>query len=43
MIEIVDSPEQIEAFLPVLDGLLQEGMVTLEKVRVLAYRIAGGD
>lgn len=38
VIEIVDSPEKIEAFLPHLDEMVQEGMVTLEKVRVLKYR-----
>ncbi len=38
VIEIIDAPEKIEAFLPVLDGLITEGMITLEKIRVLAYR-----
>jgi PII-like signaling protein len=38
VIEIVDKPERIAAFLPELDGLIEEGLVTLEKVRVLAYR-----
>ena len=38
VIEIVDSPEKIEAFLPVLDGVLEGGLVTLEKVRALHYR-----
>lgn len=38
VIEIVDRPDHIEAFLPVLDPMIEEGMVTLEKVRVLAYR-----
>jgi PII-like signaling protein len=38
VIEIVDQPERIEAFLPVLEELIQNGMVTLEKVRVFAYR-----
>jgi len=38
VIEIVDQPERIEAFLPVLEGMIQNGMVTLEKVRVFAYR-----
>src|SRR5271157_1721037 len=32
VIEIVDTPERIEAFLPDLDKLMDEGMVTLEKV-----------
>lgn len=38
VIEIVDSPEKIAEFLPDLDGMIREGMVTLEKVRVIAYR-----
>src|SRR5512138_246302 len=29
VIEIVDAPEKIEAFLPVLDEMVQEGLVTL--------------
>lgn len=38
VIEIVDAREKIEAFLPVLDGMMQGGLVTLEKVQVLHYR-----
>jgi PII-like signaling protein len=38
VIEIVDSEERIDAFLPRLDLLIDEGLVTLEKVRVIAYR-----
>jgi hypothetical protein len=38
VIEIVDKPERIEAFLPVIDPLIEEGLVTLEKVQVIAYR-----
>lgn len=37
VIEIVDSQEKIDAFLPVLDGMLGSGLVTLEKVQVLQY------
>lgn len=37
VIEIVDSPERIQAFLPVLDGMMGSGLVTLEKVQVLQY------
>lgn len=40
VIEIVDKPERIALLLPEIDGLITEGMVTLEKVRVLAYRHA---
>ena len=38
VVEIVDSEERIESFLPVLDEMIAEGMATLDRVRVLAYR-----
>jgi hypothetical protein len=38
VIEIVDSEEKINAFLPELDKMLGGGLVTLEKVTVLHYR-----
>jgi hypothetical protein len=41
VIEIVDRPDRIESFLPELDGMIQEGLVTLEKVNVIAYRHGG--
>jgi uncharacterized protein len=37
IIEIVDSEEKINAFLPVLDGMMDSGLVTLEKLQVLQY------
>src|SRR5690242_2174826 len=38
VIEIVDSEDKIDAFLPVLDSLMTtSGLVTLEKVQVLQY------
>lgn len=40
VIEIVDSEEKIDAFLPVLEGMMGGGMVTLENVRVIHYRDA---
>jgi PII-like signaling protein len=42
IIEIVDSEENINAFLPTLDQMLGGGLVTMEKVKVLHYR-AGTD
>lgn len=36
--EIVDKPEKIEAFLPVVDELIREGLVVTEEVRVIHYR-----
>lgn len=38
VIEIVDSETSINAFLPVLDGMITGGLVTMEKVKVLHYR-----
>ena len=38
IIEIVDKPERIEAFLPDLDKMIHEGLVTLERAKVIAYR-----
>jgi PII-like signaling protein len=37
VIEIVDSEEKIDAFLPTLDKMMGSGLVTLEKVKVLRY------
>ena len=42
VIEIVDSEDKINAFLPVLDGMMGHGLVTLEKVQVLQYGAPGG-
>jgi len=42
VIEITDKSERIEAFLPALDAMVTEGMMTLEKVHILAYRHNGG-
>jgi uncharacterized protein len=37
VIEIVDSEDKINAFLPLLDGMMGSGLVTIEKVKVLLY------
>jgi len=37
VIEMVDSQERIDAFLPELDRMMSSGLVTLEKVQVLQY------
>ena len=37
VIEIVDTQAKIDTFLPVLDGMMSSGLVTLEKVQVLQY------
>jgi PII-like signaling protein len=38
VIEIVDTEEKVNAFLPVLDEMMKGGLVTLEKARVIHYR-----
>jgi len=40
IVEIVDKPERIEAFLPVVDAAVKEGLVTLEKASIRLYRAA---
>jgi uncharacterized protein len=37
VIEICDAEEKINAFLPVLDEMMESGLVTLERARVLQY------
>jgi PII-like signaling protein len=37
VIEIVDDPDKIDAFLPVLDGMMTSGLVTLERAEVRRY------
>jgi len=37
VIEIVDSVEKINGFLPVLDSMMGSGLITMENVRVLQY------
>jgi PII-like signaling protein len=41
IIEIVDTAEKIEAFLPQIDEAIGEGLATVEKVEVRFYR--GGE
>lgn len=38
IIEIVDSEEKINKFLPHLDEMVKEGLITLEKAQVIMYR-----
>jgi len=40
VIEVVDTEEHIERLLPILDEMLDDGLVTIEKVRVVQYRSA---
>src|SRR5204862_5199171 len=38
VIEIVDSEEKVDGFLPVLDEMMGGGLVTLEKIKVIRHR-----
>ena len=42
LIEIVDEEDRLRAVLPELDAMVADGLITLERVEVLAYR-AGRD
>lgn len=37
VIEIVDTHEHVERLVPILDEMVTEGLVTIERVRVLKY------
>lgn len=37
VIEIVDTEEQMKKLIPILDEMVPEGLVTMEKIRVLKY------
>jgi len=43
VVEIVDAPEKIDDFLPILDEMMAEGMVTVEQVKVVTYRHHAGE
>ncbi len=38
IIEIVDSEEKVNQFIPLLDNMVKEGLITLEKANVIMYR-----
>ena len=40
ILEVVETTERIEQILPRLDGMVEGGLITLEKVRVILYRAA---
>lgn len=42
VIELVDTEENLKKLLPFLDETVVEGLITLEKVRVIKYRHNGG-
>jgi len=41
VVEIVDTPDKIEGFIPILDAVITEGLLTVEKVDVRFYRAGG--
>jgi uncharacterized protein len=41
VVEIIDSQEKIDAFLPVLDGMMSSGLITIERAQVLQYGSEG--
>jgi uncharacterized protein len=41
VIEIVDSEEKVNAFLPVLDGMMGGGLVTVERAKVIRHQNQG--
>jgi len=43
VVEIVDTEEKIEAFLPVVESAVGEGLATVEKVEVRFYRAGEGN
>ena len=43
VVEIIDTPERIAAFLPTIDKMVAEGVVTLEKVHTFSYRRDGSE
>ena len=40
IVEVIESTERIEKILPKLDEMVEGGLITLEKVRVILYRAA---
>lgn len=42
LIEAVDQEDRLRAVLPELDSMIRDGLITLEKVEVIAYRAARG-
>ena len=38
VIGIVDTPEQIDRVVPILDEMVGEGMLTVERVQIVSYR-----
>lgn len=41
VVEIVDSEQRVKEILPELDAMVSEGLITLEKAHIIAYRHNG--
>jgi len=41
LIEVVDEEDRLRAVLPELDAMVRDGLITLERVEVIAYRADG--
>ena len=37
VVEVVDSEEKVDAVLPLIEGMFQGGLITMEKVRVISF------
>ena len=42
VMEVVDTEEHVQRLMPILDEMLDDGLVTMEKVRVIRYRGGSG-
>ncbi len=42
LIEVVDDEDRIRAFIPVLETVLEHGLVTLERIQRVVYRTGAG-
>ena len=43
LIEIVDREDRVNAFLPIAEEMVGDGLITMENVQVIAYRANVGD
>lgn len=43
LIEVVDQEDRLRAVLPELEAMVSDGLITLERVEVIAYRAKGVD
>jgi len=42
LIEVVDQEDRVRAILPEIDGMVRDGLITVERVEVIAYRSESG-